>query len=68
MTEQEAIGFIGECCIRILGLTILIASEVTPMRKHANREFVAKQREWLERKQDMLEVEHMVNEAMGGNV
>ena len=50
MTEQEAIGLIGECCLRILGLNILIANAVIPMAKHRQVEFVNKQRRWLERK------------------
>ena len=64
MKETEAIGLIGSMCIRMMGLMVLIA-ESSPTRMSAGqRRFVAQQRQWLKDTQDLLELEHMVNDAM----
>lgn len=66
MRDTQAIGFIGSMCMRMFGLLVLIAEVVVPMDAKAARNYVKSQRGWINEQQDMLELERMVNEAMGG--
>ena len=66
MTDVEALGLVGEVCIRTFGLSILIAEAIID-NDTLQWEFVQNQRKWLNEKQDMLEMEKMVNDAMGGD-
>ena len=65
MKDTQAIGFIGSMCVRMFGMLVLIAEAVVPMGAKAARNYVKSQRGWINEQQDMLELERMVNEAMG---
>ena len=65
MTEQQAIGFIGSMCVRMFGLLVLVAESVVPRDAKLARSYIKSQRKWIDEQQDMLELEKMVNEAMG---
>lgn len=67
MKDTQAIGFIGSMCVRMFGLLILIAEYVIPWNAKLEHEFIKRQRDWLDEQQNMLELEQMVNEAMGGD-
>lgn len=67
MNEHEVLGLIASICIRLMGLAILIAYMVASPHNHRVIEYVDKQRDWLMKEQDMIEVAHMVNDAMGEN-
>lgn len=62
----EAIGFIGDICVRMFCLVILIAESVVPMGSKAAWDYIESQRKWINKQQDMLELEAMVNDAMAG--
>lgn len=65
MTEQQAISFIGSMCVRMFGLLVLVAESVVPRDAKLARNYIKSQRKWIDEQQDMLELEKMVNEAMG---
>lgn len=65
MTDLEALGLTAETCIRTFGLAILTAEAVID-KGTPQWEYVQNQRKWLAEKQDMIEMEEMVNKAMGG--
>ena len=65
MTDIRAIELIASMCGRMLGLLILVAESVIPLDARPARKYVKLQRQWLNEQQDMLELEKMVNEAMG---
>ena len=67
MKEIQAIGFIGSLCVRMFGLMLVMADFIIPAHCVEHREFVDKQRKWFSEQQDMLEVEAMVNEALGSD-
>ena len=66
MSETEAIGLTASLCMRMFGLMLIIAYEVVPPWNKQSIEFVKKQREWFDRKQDMMHIGAMVDDAIGG--
>ena len=63
MSEEEAIGFIGECCIRMYCMVVLIAESVVP--NETARAYIEKQRAWIEQKQEMFNIMNQINKTMG---
>ena len=67
MKEIQAIGFIGSLCVRMFGLMLVMADFIIPEKCTDHREFLSKQRKWFSDQQKMLEIETMVNEALGSD-
>lgn len=65
MRDTEAIGFIGSMCIRMFCLLVVIAECVVPRNDKQVRNYVKSQRSWIKEQRDMIELEQMINEAMG---
>lgn len=51
----EALGFIGDMCVRMFCLVVLIAESVVPTESEAARDYIKSQRKWINEQQDMLE-------------
>ncbi|MBQ9041453.1 MAG: hypothetical protein IJ111_01395 [Eggerthellaceae bacterium] len=62
MTSAKAIGLIGNVCLRIFGLCILIAENQIPKGKRMAHRYIRAQRAIFKEIQDDIELEAMLEE------
>lgn len=65
MQENEAVGLILDCALRILGMCIVIAN--CHILGEKTKEFIGKQLAWLGSVERTIEVGDMVDGIMEGN-